>query len=66
VQTLSIVKYGNAIVRDFKFRHHLETTVDDKKDLINIAYKQIKSLDPLNKIVKVRINHIGNIIHVGE
>jgi CRISPR-associated endonuclease Csn1 len=66
VQTISIVKYGNNTVRDFKFRHHLETSVTDKNELKDIAYKQIKSLAPLEKIVKVRINHIGQVVKVGE
>jgi CRISPR-associated endonuclease Csn1 len=66
VQTISIVQYGNTTIRDFKFRHHLETTVDDKRELKDITYKQIKSLTPLEKLVKVRINHIGQIVKVGE
>ncbi|WP_396177379.1 type II CRISPR RNA-guided endonuclease Cas9 [Flavobacterium sp.] len=66
VQSLSVVQYGNSTIRDFKFRHHLETTVEDKKELTNITYKQIKSLTPLNEIIKVRINHLGKIVHVGE
>lgn len=66
VQTLSIVKYGNTTIRDFKFRHHLETTVQDKKELVGITYKQIKSLEPLENIIKVRINHLGRIVHIGE
>ena len=66
VQTISVVKYGNNVVRDFKFRHHLETTVEDKKELQQITYQQIKSLSPLNNIVKVRINHLGDILHIGE
>jgi CRISPR-associated endonuclease Csn1 len=66
VQTLSIVKYGNSTIRDFKFRHHLETTVEDKKELTNITYRQIKSLQPLNDIVKVRVNHLGQIVQLGE
>jgi CRISPR-associated endonuclease Csn1 len=66
VQTISIVKYGNNTIRDFKFRHHLETSVADKNALKDIAYKQIKSLSPLEAIVKVRINHIGQIVKVGE
>ncbi|MBS1653289.1 MAG: type II CRISPR RNA-guided endonuclease Cas9 [Bacteroidetes bacterium] len=66
VQTISVVKYGNNTVRDFKFRHHLEATVEDKKELHGVTYHQIKSLSPLNKIVKVRINHIGHIVKVGE
>jgi CRISPR-associated endonuclease Csn1 len=66
VQTISIVKYGNNTIRDFKFRHHFETTVEDKKELKDITYKQIKNLSALEKIVKVRINHIGQIVKVGE
>jgi CRISPR-associated endonuclease Csn1 len=66
VKSLSVVQYGNSTIRDFKFRHHLETTVEDKKELTNITYKQIKSLIPLNEIIKVRINHLGKIVHIGE
>jgi len=66
VQSLSIVKYGNNTIRDFKFRHHLETTVEDKKELIGISYQQIKSLLPLENIVKVHLNHLGEIVKVGE
>ena len=66
VQTLSVVKYGNNTIRDFKFRHHLETTVEDNKSLQTITYQQLKSLSPLEKIVKVRANHLGDIISVGE
>lgn len=66
VQTISVVKYGNNIVRDFKFRNHLDTTKEDKKELQGITYQQIKSLAPLDKIIKVRTNHLGDIIGVGE
>lgn len=66
VQTISVLKYGNNTIRDFKFRHHFETNVEDKKQLQNVTYKQIKSLTPLEKIVKIRINHIGEVVKVGE
>jgi len=66
VQTMSKVEYGNAVVRDYIFRHHLETTVDKKKELQDITYIQLKSLARLNDIVKVRVNHIGQIVKVGE
>ena len=66
VQKLSIVKYGNTNIRDFVFRHHLETTVEDKKELVNTTYKQIKSLPPLKEIIKVRINQLGQIVQLGE
>lgn len=66
VQSVSIVQYGNAVIRDFKFRHHLETSVADNKALHSITYQQIKSLQPLRGIVKVRVNNLGKIIQVGE
>ncbi len=66
VQKFSKVIYGNSAVRDYVFRHHLETTLNDNKNLKDITYKSIKSLPIFNKIVKVRINHIGQIVSVGE
>lgn len=51
--------------KDYVFRHHLETTVEDKKELVNIAYKRI-GLSGLKGVIKVRINHLGKIVHVGE
>jgi CRISPR-associated endonuclease Csn1 len=66
VQTISIVQYGNSVIRDFKFRHHLETSVNDVKELQGITYKQIKSLEPLRKILKIRLNHLGKIVQIGE
>ena len=66
VQKFSKVAYGNSAVRDYVFRHHLETTLNDIKDLKEVAYKQLKSLSLFDKIVKVRINHLGKIVKVGE
>ena len=52
---------------NYMFRHHLETTVEDKnKRLKDKAYKHIRSLQHLNQIVKIRINHIGKIVSIGE
>lgn len=66
VQKLSKVGYGNSFVRDYVFRHHLETNVDENKSLKGITYKQYKSLGFADGIIKVRINHIGQIVAVGE
>lgn len=66
VQTLSIVRYGNNTIRDFKFRHHLETVLHDKKELNGVTFQQLKSLPPLMNIIKVRVNHLGDIVSVGE
>lgn len=48
------------------FRHHLETTVEDKKELRRITWNLIQTPSNLNNIVKVRVNHIGQIVSVGE
>ena len=63
---MSKVMYGNNIIRDYKFRHHLETSVMDIKELKDITYKQYKTLSFTNGIIKVRVNHIGEIVGIGE
>lgn len=52
--------------KDYVFRHHLETTVNYKKELRGITWKRITSLRNIRNIVKVRINHLGQIVDVGE
>lgn len=52
--------------KDYVFRHHLETTVEDTKELQGITWKRVKALNNLNGIVKVRVDHIGRIVKVGE
>ncbi|CCY16462.1 putative uncharacterized protein [Prevotella sp. CAG:755] len=52
--------------KDYYFRHHLETTVNDVKQLRDITWKRISSLQDLAGTVKVRVNHIGQIVAVGE
>lgn len=50
----------------YVFRHHLETSVDEKKELRDITWVRIQSLPSLGSIIKVRINHLGQIVAVGE
>ena len=52
--------------KNYMFRHHLETTVNEEKQLKNITWRLIQNTAALEGIVKVRINHIGEIVHVGE
>lgn len=51
--------------KDYFFRHHLETTVENSNALKGITWLR-HGLNGLNNIVKVRINHIGQIVSVGE
>jgi CRISPR-associated endonuclease Csn1 len=66
VQKFSKVEYGNSAVRDYVFRHHLETQLIDNKILKDTTFIVCKSLPYFNDIVKVRIDHIGKIVQVGE
>lgn len=50
---------------DYWFRNHLETTVEVKPQLKEIAYKRC-GLSGIKEMIKVRINHIGQIVKVGE
>ena len=58
--------------KNYVFNHHLETKAVDskllkeKKELSGITYRFIQSLLPIDKIVKVRINHLGKIVTIGE
>lgn len=52
--------------KNYFFRHHLETNVDEKKELKDITYKPQLGLNGLKNIIKVRINHIGELVKVGE
>jgi CRISPR-associated endonuclease Csn1 len=49
--------------KDYWFRHHLESTVINNLDF---TYKRISSTKALRNIIKVRTNHLGEIVQVGE
>jgi CRISPR-associated protein, csn1 family len=61
-----VQKLSKASGRDYWFRHHLETMLNDDLRLKNSTFKRINSLKGLKDIVKVRINSIGKIVAVGE
>ncbi len=52
--------------KDYTFRHHLETTVENNSKLANITYFRLQNLNALKSIVKIRLNHLGKIVQVGE
>ena len=52
--------------KDYVFRHHLETVVDSETKLKNYTWKRITNLSNLEGVIKVRINHLGEIVKVGE
>ena len=52
--------------KDYWFRHHLETKIEDKSELSEITYRRRRNPKSIEKIVKIRLNHIGQIVSVGE
>lgn len=52
--------------KNYFFRHHLETQVDEIKELKGKTYKPQLGLLAIRKIIKLRTNHLGEIIHIGE
>ncbi|WLD24577.1 type II CRISPR RNA-guided endonuclease Cas9 [Flavobacterium dauae] len=60
-----VQKFGS-LLSGFWFRHHLETTVDVNNSLKGVTYKVIQSANNLRDLIKVRTNHLGEIIQVGE
>ena len=51
--------------KDYFFRHHLETNVETDNVLKNTTWKR-EGLSGLKDIVKVCINHLGDIVSIGE
>lgn len=48
------------------FRHHLETQIEEDSSLRDVTWKRITSLVRMEGVVKVRIDHLGRIVAVGE
>lgn len=65
-QKFSKLTYGNSAVREYVFRHHLETNLNNSSVLKDVVYKNIKSLQHFKGALKVRIDHVGRIVQVGE
>jgi len=51
--------------KNYFFRHHLETNVDDSTTLKGISWRR-EGLNGIRNIIKVRLNHLGKIVHIGE
>jgi len=58
--------------KNYVFTNHLETqaisgeTLKNKKQLSGVTYNFIQSTEPLRKIIKIRLSHLGQIVFVGE
>ena len=52
--------------KNYFFRHHLETELIDLKETRGITWESIRSTEPLKNILKVRLDHTGKIVQIGE
>lgn len=53
--------------KNYVFRHHLETTIDlSGYNLRGTTWMDFRSSKGLDQILKVRVNHIGKIVSIGE
>lgn len=53
--------------KNYVFRHHLETTINlSSYNLRGTTWMDFRSSKGLDQILKVRVNHIGKIVSVGE
>jgi CRISPR-associated endonuclease Csn1 len=51
--------------KDYFFRHHLETNVENHLKQKGVTWKR-EGLSGISEITKVRVNHLGVIVQVGE
>ena len=53
---------------NYTFRHHLETQLNNDNIFNGTSFVSVQSLGKFKSLnpVKVRVNHIGNIVHLGE
>lgn len=61
----NLFRVQKVATKDYVFRHHLETSVESDNSLKGITWMRL-GLNGINGIVKVRINHIGQIVSIGE
>jgi len=52
--------------KNYTFRHHLETDVENRKGLNGVSYQSQLGLNAIGGIQKVRLDHLGRVVHVGE
>ena len=51
--------------RDYFFRHHLETTVEANQGTLGVSWLRC-GLSGIQDVIKIRLNHLGIIVDVGD
>ena len=60
-----VQKFGS-LLSGFWFRHHLETNVTVDRNLKGVTFIVIQSTKNLAGIIKIRLNHLGEVVQIGE
>lgn len=68
VRSISKTLQRNSFIRIYLFRHQYNSGMnnDDIPSLKSITHLQISSAKDLANLVKIRVNHLGQIVQVGE
>ena len=53
-------------VKDYWFRNHLDANSDKNSKAFDLLYKRKRNPESIKNIIKVRLNHLGKIVKVGE
>ena len=61
-----IFRVQKIATKNYFFRHQFETTVEELKELNGVVYKSQLGLNGIEGIVKIRVNHLGKIVKIGE
>lgn len=61
-----LFRVQNFTTKDYFFRHHLETLISNISSLNEIIFHRKRNPEALKNIIKVRINHLGEIVSIGE
>ncbi len=64
--SINLFRVQKIATKNYMFRHHLESQLVDKTETRGITWESIRSCAGLKGIVKIRINHIGDVLSVGE
>jgi len=51
---------------DYVFRHHLDTSTEIKDVLKGVTYKALRKVSDFESVIKVKLDHLGEIVKVGE
>lgn len=64
--SLHLFRVQKLAAKNYVFRHQMETNVQEDNRLRNVVWMRIQNCNSLQGIIKVRVNHLGQIVAIGE